>query len=285
MSGKRHNKKLPKDGVSDSKVEPKYGYVFGEWDSCGGHNWVYRNPDDDKTFSSKLTPSCNYTTTEYDDNDKEITSSLNPGEYRHYVGGGLSFHSDSHYDVNSEGTHRTESHGDMAHACKTNYLRGCGGKEVKIKGCEAKVIAQQSGGVSRNGYSATKSEQFGSSLYQHVQEDHVAMVEANKGVVVKKDYGINTKNYDLYVNNKGKVETKQSFLVKTGANATINSASNFVTLSSSDTKMTSKAKFDVKASENITISSDADVSANGQNITIEGKSKITIKVGGASITI
>ena len=41
MAHKDYNKKAPQTKVCNQKTKPKYGFVHGVWDECGGHDWVY----------------------------------------------------------------------------------------------------------------------------------------------------------------------------------------------------------------------------------------------------
>lgn len=263
MAGKKHNKKLPKDAVSEQEIDPKYGYVHGEWDALGGHHFVYANPEEPKKFyAEKLNASGSYQTTQQDDNDKEIHTSLYPGQHRGYYAGGKSTHTDAHIDINAEKTGRLEVGADFGHAIKKNYIRGTGGKEIKIKGNEAHVTAQSSGGVSSEGYSQTKRQKFGGDLFQHVEQNHVIMGEGIQASVFKKDVSMYAgENYDVHVKEKGKIETKSTFLLQTGNDASVNSAAKVL----------------------ITASSVANVKA--QEINLKADSKITLTVGGSSITI
>lgn len=249
------NKKLPKDAVSEGDIEPKYGFITGEWRECGGSKWHYECVEEkDKTYSQTTHASGAYETTERHDKKKEIHSVHRPGEVRHYVGGGKSTHVDGHHDLNVESTHRMEVAGDIGQAGGKNYYRGTKAKEVKISGDTAKVKTGSTA-VSSRGYSGTVRNSYEKDYFNHVEGDMVSMGEKNMATVVKQDYAINAgQNMDTYIKQKGKIETGSTMFIQTGSTATVNSAS--------------------------------DVSVNAASeVVINAGSKITLKVGSSKIEI
>ena len=275
--GKKHNKKLPKDAVSNTDIDPKYGYVHGEWDVCGGHHWVYRNPEEsDKTFSQVLRPSGNYQTIEQDSEKKEIVTNLHPGEYRQYHGGGRSIHADGHIDVNTESTHRVESAGDMASATPQNKLLGVGGKRITLAQDESHFNPEGSDAVMSRGYGTVRTS-IKKNDYKHVEGDRSTMGEKNCVEVYKKDRGMYSENLDMFASANVKMESKKAFNIETGSTATVNSESKVIVNSKSDAVVNSQAKVI------ITASSSANISA--QEITITADTKITLKVGSNKIEI
>lgn len=281
------NKKCPKSGVDEGDIEPKYGYIHGEWRECGGSNWHYENAEEkDKTFSQKTYASGAYDTIEKNDKKKEIHTSLRSGEVRSYVAGGKSSHVDGHHDVNVESTYRVEAAGDIGQASGKNYYRGTKNKEIKVKGDTAEVVA---GSSARHVKAVTgiTSTTYEDDDYRHSKGSSVQMIEKDKATIVKGDYAVNSqKGYDVKIEKKGRINTGDTFLLKTGATATINSASKIVTKSSSDTEMNSQAKFTATSQQDMTIKSEGGkVTVQGQDITITADSKITIKCGGSKIEI
>lgn len=249
------NKKLPVDAVSEGDIEPKYGFISGEWRECGGSTWHYEFKDEkEKTYSQTTHASGAYDTIERHDKKKEIHSSHRPGEVRSYTGGGKSVHIDGHHDTNVESTHRLEVQGDIGQASGKNYYRGTKNKEVKISGDTAK-IKTGSEAVSSRGYTGTVRNSYEKDYFNHVEGDMVSMGEKNKVTVVQKDYAINAgQNMDTYVSQKGKIETGSTMFIQTGSTATVNSASDV----------------------NITAATE---------ITIDAGTKITLKVGSSKIEI
>lgn len=249
------NKKLPVDAVSEGDIEPKYGFISGEWRECGGSSWHYEYKEEkDKTFSQTTHPSGAYDTIERNDKKKEIHTSHRSGEVRSYTGGGKSVHVDGHHDVNVESTYRTEVAGDIGQASGKNYYRGTKNKEVKISGDTAK-IKTGSEAVSSRGYTGTVRNSYEKDYFNHVEGDMVSMGEKNKVTVVQKDYAINAgQNMDTFIQQKGKIETGSTMFIQTGSTATINSA--------------------------------ADVSVNAASeVVINASTKITLKVGSSKIEI
>lgn len=265
------NKKCPKSAVDEGDIEPKYGYISGEWRECGGSNWHYENAEDkDKTFSQKTYASGGYDTIEKNNKKKEIHTSLRSGEVRQYVAGGKSTHVDGHHDINSESTFRVEAAGDIGQASGQNYYRGTNGKVVKLEKDTA-TVRTGSEAVSHNGYTGTHNSTYEKNKFEHIKENHVSMTEKDRADVVKGDYALNSgKNWDTYIQQKGRIKTGGTFLIKTGETATVNSQSKIVLNSQSDSVVNSAAK----------------VSITGQNeVKIKDGQKIVLEVGGSSITI
>lgn len=263
MAEKRHNKKAPKSKVCEKKVEPKWYHTHVDRKKTGGHTMYYDDPDDHKKYyHEQLHSSCSYKVTEADDDDKEINHNLNVGELRNYVGGGVSNHSDSHSDTNSEGTFRVESAHDFGQASGRHYYRGTKQQEIKVKGQEHHSIqGGKSKGTSDYSVNGTRREKYKEDHFTHVEGDRVSMGEKNEINVFQKDVATYAgENWDTYVKQKGKIETGGDF------------------------KLTSGAKIEETAKNEYTMSSD-------QKIVIKvGQSKITIesgeiKIEGAKVTV
>jgi type VI secretion system secreted protein VgrG len=111
----------------------------------------------------------------------------------------------------------------------------------------APVHCNVDAGTNRN---RVKGDRF------HATEgDYVSMGEKKKIEVFQKDVSMYAgANHDVFVKEKGKIETGSTMLVQTGSTATVNSASDAL----------------VKAAT---------------EITVDAGSKITLKVGGSSIVI
>lgn len=279
---KKHNKKLPKDAVSEQDIEPKYGYIHGEWDALGGHHWAYLNPDEHKKyFSETLNASGSYKTTQQDDDAKEITTGLKPGEDRKYTAGGHSHQCDGHMDTTGEGTGRIEYPGDFAIATSKDHLLGVGGKMIKAIQDESHFNPEGSDSVYSEGR-GTKRTSIKNNEYKHVEGDKVTMVEKNHVEVNQKDRSIYAKNVDQYSEEKGKIETGQTFLLQTGQDATVNSAAKMVIKSGDNTEITSQAEIKITADTKITIkvgSNSIEISSSGIVIDAQG-GKLDLKASG-----
>lgn len=222
---KKHNSKLPNTAVCSGETIPKYGYVSGSWDECGGHNWHYKNPGEhDKSFSQKLTPSGSYEIHQHDNEANEINLKLISGEHRGYVGGGKSTQVDGHVDINSESTYRAEASGDFGVASGNKYIRGSKNQAHILESSSAKTTYGSSAVTSVN-QSGTERKEIENNKFSHVHGDEIKGIENNKIVMVQKDSAHYVgQNYDLYANQKGKIETGQSFEVKSGDTTEINSS-------------------------------------------------------------
>lgn len=259
---KKHNSKLPNTAVCSGDTVPRYGYVQGTWDDCGGHKWHYINPEEhDKTFSQKLLPSGSYETHQHDQNANEINIKLISGEHRGYVGGGKSTQVDGHIDINTESTYRSEASGDFAVASGNKYMRGSKNQAHILSSATSDTNYGSSAVTSKN-QSGTDRREYEDNKFSHIHGNEVKGIENNKIIMVQKDSAHYAgQNYDLYAGEKGKIETGQSFEVKTGGDCDINS------------------------SQKITISSDTEIElkVGGVSITISS-SGITINAGGGSVT-
>jgi hypothetical protein len=252
-----NNKKVPKSALDENDIEPKYGYVHGEWDALGGHHLTYRNPEEhEKSYSESITPSGSYHITHHDKKKKEIHTSVNPGEHRGYVGGGKSVQVDGHFDHNGEGTGRMEHAADFGQSTGKNYYRGTSKKEFKMSGDSRYSGTQQgSKAVYCRADSGTNRHRVKGDRFEATEGDYVSMGEKKKIEVFQKDVSMYAgSNHDVFIKEKGKIETGSTIMVQTGSTATVNSASSVM----------------IKAA---------------QEITLDGGSKITIKVGGSSIVI
>lgn len=279
MTEKRHNKKAPKSKVCDKKVEPKWYYTHVDRKKTGGHTMCYDDPENHKKYyHEELHSSCSYKVTEADDDDKEINHNLNVGELRNYTGGGVSNHSDSHTDFNSEGTFRNESSGDSGHVSGRNYLRGTKGHEIKVKSNEHHSTAKSSEGISDFSTSGTRREKYKKDYFVHGEGDRVYMGEKNDVSVIQKDSSLYVgQNWDNYIKEKGKIETGDVFKVVSGGTTSVNSAAKFETTSKEDTSIKSDAKVSITGKNEISLTDDTKI------VLTVGQSKITIESGKISI--
>jgi hypothetical protein len=259
MSQDRDNSKLPKDPIcsDEETIEPKYGYVHGEWDATGGHHFRYRNPEEDnKTYEQILSPSGKYKTIEHHDKKKELVTELNVGETRSYTKGGKSTHVDGHTDSNHEGTFRVEIAKDYGNAIKGDRYVGVNGKEIKYTK-EGTTRGHQGNSLATNDITdkGTARETRDGDKQVHIKGHHVVMSEKNHIHVVQEEMGIYSGgNQDYYSDKKYHVYSKDAYIANTDST---------MDLWSQD-KMNAKSKSD---------------------ITIDSDTKITIKVGGSSIVI
>lgn len=267
MAHKDYNKKAPKSKVCNQKTKPKYGFVHGNWDECGGHDWVYVNAEEGKkTFRQKLNPSGGYQVTEADDDVKEGHFEITPGNKHSYAGAGHSVHVDGHYDFNTESTFRIESGGDGSFVAKQNGMFGIGGKKIElVKDGSAKVIAGGSSGTNDLGVNGDHRQTFKGKKYTKVEGDTVDGHEGKYVQMNNKDtaYFFN-ENWDAFAKQKIKLESKEAFkafsqdtmLFQSDQDMTANSGSKIVTKSKSDTTIESDTKIELKVgSSTITIQS------------------------------
>lgn len=262
-TGNDDNCKLPKDAVSKGDIEMKYGFVNGEVRECGYTKIIYNNEEElEKTTEILIHPTGDHEVLESNKKKKAIKLSAQSGEHRQYTAGGHSTHVDGHYDHNSESTSRFEAAGDMAHATGKNKLTGIKGQEVKASGGKFNHTSGSSA-LQASGSSGTVRNSYEKDYFNHVQGDMVSMGEKNMVHVVQKDIATYSgANWDTFVKQKGKMETGQTLLIKTGDTATVNSASKIVTKSSDNTEVSSQ-----------------------KEIKLTAESKITLKVGSSTITI
>lgn len=259
----KDNKKLPKDGVCDDDIEPKYGMVQGVWRECGGSSWSYENADDkENTYSQVTHPSGHYETIQKHKKKKEIHTHLMSGETRNYVAGGKSTHVDGHHDVNNESTYRNETAGDRATVTGKNLMIAYAKEKITVGGHETTIrSASQSIGDSSTSDSV-RTRVLG-SRHSYVEKDYIKMVKENEIKVISKNSSkMVEENLDYYVKKKYKIESKEDYGVISGAK--------IVQTSKEDTKHTSDAKYLATAKNDMTLTSDT---------------KITLKVGGSSIVI
>lgn len=280
-----HNKKVPKSALDEKEIEPKYGYVHGEWDALGGHHLTYRNPEEhEKSYSESLTPSGSYVITHHDKKKKEIHTAVNPGEHRSYVAGGKSIQVDGHYDHNGEKTGRIEHGGDFGQATNKNYYRGTGKKEFKMSG-DSKYHGTQksSSAVICEAHSGTNRNRVKGDRFNATEGDYVSMGEKKKIEVFQKDVSMYAgANHDVFVKEKGKIETGSTMMLQTGSDATVNSAAKMIIKSGQNTEITSQAEIKITADTKITIkvgSNSIEISSSG--ITINAQAgKLDLKASG-----
>lgn len=271
MSNKKHNKKLPKDAVSEQEIDPAYGHIFGHWDECGGHHFTYRNfEESDKVFDQTFNPDGSYTTSESNSEVKQIRSDFHVGEHRRYVGGGKSTHADSHIDVNTEATHRTEAKGSMAVATADKYYHGVGTEKIEIAGNQAKVgTGSLAGGME--GYKDGKAI-TSDGLYSIRSKKKIVLASEEEMIhIVGGDHALYSKGgHEVYAKKDSKTESEKTYYIETGQK--------FSTNSTGDTIMKSAAKFSANSQQEMSLYSQAE-------ITIESTTKITLKVGSNKIEI
>lgn len=265
MANKDTNKKIHKDAINREKVNPKYGYVFGEWFEAGSHHFRYENAEEpDKFYEQKLTASGSYTHTAYDKEDKEHVGQLNAGEVRRYTQGGCSDQFDGHCDINGEVTGRMEWLGDFGRAIKGDLHDAVEGQRKFItKGGEATGQAGSSVEIKHGMYNSSETKHFKGDKNGLV-DGHVASYTTKSHIqyTEEEDTRHTGGNYDRYVGKKYHVYSKDAYIANTD--------STFDTWSKSDMTMHSEAKGNFNSKSDMTIQSD---------------SKITIKVGGSSIVI
>lgn len=265
MASKKTNKKLPKDAVSEQEIDPLYGFVHGEWNAVGGHHMSYCNPDEhEKYYHEEMHASCSYVTTQHDKEDKEINTSMKPGEVRGYIAGSHSHQVDVHSDLNVEKTMRTERGGDGSDAYGRNRIHGVKGKTVKVLGEHTAQMTSKSSEVPiSRGHTGTVRQDDEKDNYHHIQGNHSVMNEKSHAHVVGEEWADYAGgNYDFRGEKKYHVYSKDAFIANTD--------STFNTWSKQDMTMETDAKGNFKSKSDMTIESD---------------SKITIKVGGSSVVI
>lgn len=265
MANKDTNKKLHKDAINRDKIEPKYGYVAGEWHECGSHSFRYENATEpEKFFEQILDAAGNYIHTAFDDKDKSHTGELNVGEDRKYIAGGSSEQIDSHWDFNGELTGRMEILHDMGRAVGGDLFEATKGQEHKIvkqgrykgQSGSSKTIYQQSD-------KSTRARHGSGDDWNYAEENHAQYVS---GTSIHYTDGEDTRftngNYDRYVEKKYHVFSKDAYIA--------NTESTFDTWSKKDMTMHTEAKGNFTSKEDMLIQSDT---------------KITLKVGGSTIVI
>lgn len=278
MSGKKHNKRLPKDHVSEKDTEPKYGHVFGEWDAAGGHSWKYVNPDDHKkTHTQTLAASGSYQTHSADDED-EVHTQLYSGHSRIYGKRGMARFNDGHFDSGGEGTGRTEFPGDTALVTGVNMMLGHKGEYYKIGGPTFEGI-KASPAPKRRHYGESVTTTIEEDEHKTIKGNRVSAVDKTRIDITKKDHAVNVgKNFDLYIKSKGKLETGDVFKTQSGKDTTMNSDAKFAISSSQDMSLTTNAAFSTTSDGKMELTSKA-------ALTISADTKITLKVGGSTIEI
>lgn len=296
MVDKKKNKKLPKCAVNEGDTKPKYGYVYGEADPCGGGHLRYRNPKEhDKTWEQQVKPSGQYKTVQHDQEDNELTTQLYPGHHMKYVGKGHSLQVDGNHDVNGELTGSQQYGGDTQYQRKGDHYHGTGGKVLKgsAGGVFEHYTGKGSGGgdsggsggamtIFGGGESSGGDSDQGKTKYNRAvngdtveknkgnhhsnrEGDEVKSIKGTKIQMIKEgDYATNVQggNWDTDVSKKSRF--------KSGDNMSL--------ITEADYAGTSKGKTDLKSGKDMTLKSDAET-------TIEAQNKITIKVGGSSIVI
>lgn len=245
-----HNKKLPLD-PANSGMEMEYGYIHGEADALGGHHFKHINIEDPESYSEQtLKPSGSYKATNYDDQKKEITASLAPGEVRNYVGGGQSNQTDGHHDDNGEQTRRVVTKHDSGFENGRNQYAGVKENRITVAKNEFRMTV---GASESKDWQTSKgdivSEHTGNEHRSH-EGDSVHSIKGNKITMVNEgEYSIHVQagNMDTRIEDgKHKIYSGDNMFIETGAKLSVNAAS---------------------------------------DITITSQTKITFKVGGSSIEI
>lgn len=310
MAGqKKHNKKLPKDGVSDKKKEPKYGYVHGEADACGGTRLVYRNPAEyKKTWSVNLSPSCNYKTIEHDEDDNELMTNLNPGHTRKYTAKGASEQYDTQRDIGVEKTNLVQAGGDGGCVIKGDRYNATGGNVIKGNGAGGKFEGLMGSSDTKDmkvvkGDTVQKNT---GSIHTNREGDQISAITGTMISMIKEgDFAVNVQggNWDNVISDKSRIKTGKCMIFQTGdkdvkppkdssmalfsANKTNMSSTDEMGISSGKAmSVASQDTMAVASKKDLSIGSDAKISVNGKGeVTISSDQKITLKVGGSSITI
>jgi len=305
MANKKTNKKLPKCAVNEGEIKPKYGYVHGEADACGGGHLRYRNPKEHKkTWEQTVKPSGHYHTVQHDQEDNEIQTQLNSGHIRTYTAKGHSLQVDGQMDVNGEKTGSHQFGGDYQSQIKGDRYRGTGGKE--FKGSAGGVFEHHTGAGAGGGsgssgggglmatYGATSGGMDGDNGgtkynkvvkgdevrknsegndHYNVEGDYVRAIKGTKITMIKEgDYATNVQggNWDTDISKKARMKSGDDMGLITEKNLATSSKEKTSITSGKDMTLKSDAKTDMKSQ---------------QDMTIESQSKITIKVGGSSIVI
>lgn len=297
MTQKRHNKKLPKDGVSDKQFTPKYGNVRGEWGPDGSHDWWAYDPDDPKkTFRQSLKASCSYSTTEYDSNDKEIHTFLTVGERRGYIAGGHSTHVDGHRDLNVESTDRRESGGDNSMVTKKDSYHGTGGKKTDI--AKDGITRGVGGGSDGNLYDVVNGSVqvlVEKDSHHRIKKDYVKTVEGKAVRIHNDDYSLNnSKGFDVVTKEKTRIKSEKKFVLigKDAFSAVSDKEMKIIskdTMTANSTKgmaFNSQDTYSVKSSKTMSIATDQGATfSTKQGMTLSCDQNIKLKVGGSEITI
>ncbi len=313
MVDKKKNKKLPKCGVNEGDIKPKYGYVFGEADACGGGHLRYRNPKEhEKTWEQHVKPSGQYQTTQHDKEDNELTTQLYPGHHMKYVGKGHSLQVDGNHDVNGELTGSQQYGGDTQYQRKGDHYQGTGGKVMKgsaggvFEIYTGKTAGGDSGGGQGVGFSlfgageeSSGGGDQGKTKYNKSvngdtvvknkgnhhssrEGDEVKSIKGTKIQMIKEgDYATNVQggNWDTDVSKKARMKTGDDCSILVGSSQLLAMlAPDHLGAGGGNFTTVSQAKTSVSSGDDMSLKSDAET-------TIEAKSKITIKVGGSSITI
>ena len=305
----KHNKKLPKDGVSDKKKEPKYGYVHGEADACGGSRLVYRNPaEHKKTWSVELSPSCNYKTVEHDEEDNELLTNLNPGHTRKYTAKGASEQYDTQRDIGVEKTNLIQAGGDLGSVAKGDRYHATGGNVIKGNGAGGQFEGLMGSSDTKKMaiVKGDKVEKLTGSHHTNREGDQISAITGTMISMIKEgDFAVNVQggNWDNVISDKSRIKTGKCMIFQTGdKDVKPPNDSSMALFSANKTNMTStdemgiasgkamsvvsQDKMDIKSSKDMSAKSDAkiDINAKGE-ITISSDKKITLKVGSSTITI
>ena len=277
MANDKDNKKLPKSAVDEGDIEPKYGYIHGEWDALGGHHFKYRYPDEnEKSYSEELLPSGSYNTTQHDSDKKEIHTNLKSGEFRGYTAGGHASQVDGHYDHNGEKTGRVEYGKDFGQASGGNYYRGTQKQEIKMSGGPQFNSTQQaSDSITCKVSSGTLRDRCKKDRFLATEGNYVSMGEKNKVEVFKEDVSMYAgANHDVHIKEKGKIETGSTMMIQTGSDATINSAAKVIITSQAEIRITAETKITIKVGSN-----SIEISSSGIVINAQG-GKLDLKASG-----
>lgn len=251
-------KRTPKD-----KQEFTYPYVYGHAWPCGTEQFV--NSTKDKESYTFVHSTGTYTTIDKD--GKRVTLVAN-AEHKTISQGKTESIEGPHDKLVGGGTRRTDW-GGVHHEVAEDYSHG-------IHGSYARAVH---GGMFRFSTGPTEHTSEGGHFndhndgddHNHTAGDGVWSVGGNFYQILGKEAGIYAKgNWDTKIDKKGRLYAEQDFKMQTNAALNI--------ISQSDTKMTSNAKFSANSSDNMSLTTQ-------KEMTITADTKITIKVGGSSITL
>ena len=272
MANKDTNKKIHIDAINRDKVDPLYGFVYGEWFEVGSHHFRYENAEEpDKFYEQKVASSGSYKHVAYDKDDKEHKGELHAGEVRNYTQGGWSDQFDGHLDMNGELTGREEYGADHGLAVKGDSFKAVKGQkhDISDKG-RSNGIAGKSLEHDMHHSSTTKSDYNKGDKWNYV-EGHVANYNTKSNIqyTEEEDTRYTGGSYDRYVESKYHVYSKDAYVANTD--------STFDTWSKQDMTMHTEAKGNFTANGDLLIKSDSKVTIQvGESIITIESSKITI---------
>ena len=265
MSDDNKKKRHPK-----SEREGKYPYVDVDA-SRGGHEVAFFN-EKDKEHYYIFHPGGTYT--EVDKNGRKIsitsaerysttsqgkTESVE-GPHDKLVGGGT-----RRIDW---GGHHQEIAEDLSVGMHGQYIRA-------VKGNMFRYSTGPTEHCSEGGHFNDHND---GDQHDHSKGDWVQTAGENAYLQSGKDLGIYAQgNWDFQADKKARVFSKQALLVKTD--------DTWSGVSKKKMSMQTDDEYAATSEKNMSFESKQDMSSNAQNITITAETKLTLKVGGSSITI